>query len=220
MMILFGLAGISCAQQPTGSAQAPQASEPAAAAVEAPAKTVLVLDDFEGEIAAGPQGTIDAGTGNGSSLVASGDKEIKQSGERSLRLEYDAVAGGYMWAARGYGLDVKTAAQWLKAPEDIKWEDYGAISFYMFGSGTGAQMAFDIKDAGKEMFRFMVKDDFTGWKLIVCPLDQFFPRGDWQPQDANANATLDFPVRSFQFEIIAVAKGTLHIDRVALEPLN
>jgi hypothetical protein len=181
-------------------------------------KKVLLLDDFEGKIIVGE--TIDAGSGNGSSVNVSADKEIKHSGQQSLKIVYDAVAGGYIWVARGFGLDVKGAAQWLQSPEKIDWSRYGAISFYMYGSGSNARMAFDIKDAGGEMFRFMVTDDFKGWKLIVCAFDQFFPRGDWQPPTAQVNGKLDFPIKSFQFEPIAVAKGTLYVDEVALEPLN
>ena len=66
----------------------------------------------------------------------------------------------------------------------------------------------------------MVTDDFKGWKQIVCSLSQFFPRGDWQPPTATVNGTLDFPVKSFQFEPIAIAKGMVNVDAVACEPLN
>ncbi len=182
-------------------------------------RKVLVIDDFEGEIITGPNATIDSGTGNGSYLEVSADKKIKKSGEQSLKLKYKAVAGGYMWAARGFGLDVKGAAKWLLKPEAIGWSNYKAISFYMFGSGSGAKMAFDIKDKGGEMFRFMVADDFKGWKLIRCPFKDFFPRGDWQPPTADVNGTLDFPIMSFQFEPIAISEGQLYIDEVRLEVL-
>jgi len=38
----------------------------------------------------------------------------------SLKVTYDAVPGGYMWIARGFGLDAKNTA-WLVKNEDIKW---------------------------------------------------------------------------------------------------
>lgn len=184
------------------------------------AQKVFMLDDFEGSIVADPKGTIDAGAGNGSGVTVSADKEIKKSGEQSLKIDYDAVSGGYIWVARGFNLDVKGADQWTKKPQDVPWPSYGAISFYLYGAASGARMAFDIKDAGGEMFRFMVTDDTKGWKQVVCPFDQFFPRGDWQPQTADVNGTLDFPVMSFQFEPIAIAKGVIYVDDVSLEPLN
>jgi hypothetical protein len=183
-------------------------------------KNILILDNFEGEIISGPEGTIDAGSGSGSSVSVSGDKTNKQAGEQSLKIDFDAISGGYIWVARGYNLDVKGAAAWLVEPEKVQWESYGAISFYMFGSDSKMRMAFDVKDSGGEMFRFMVTDDFKGWKQIVCSFSQFFPRGDWQPPTATVNGLLEFPVKSFQFEPIAIAKGTVNIDEVALEPLN
>ena len=184
------------------------------------AQKVMLLDNFEGDIVKGPTGTIDAGAGNGSSVTVSADKNIKHSGAQSLKIVYDAVGGGYIWVARGYGLDVKGAAKWLTEPEKVNWSKYGAISFYMYGAGSGARMAFDVKDAGGEMFRFMVTDDFKGWKKIVCPFSKFFARGDWQPPAAVTNGTLDFPIKSFQFEPIAIAKGTIYVDEAALEKLN
>jgi len=184
------------------------------------APKAFVLDDFEGPIISDPKGTIDAGAGNGSSVAVSADKENKKSGEQSLKIDYDAVSGGYIWVARGFNLDVKGADRWTKKPQDIPWQSYGALSFYLYGTASGMRMAFDVKDAGGEMFRFMVTDDTKGWKQVVCPFDQFFPRGDWQPPTADVNGTLDFPVMSFQFEPIAIAKGTIDVDDVALEPLN
>jgi len=183
-------------------------------------KNILVLDDFEGEIVAGPNGTIDAGAGNGSSVEVSGDKANKMSGEQSLKITYDAVSGGYIWVARGYGLDVKGAAKWINEPDKIDWTRYGAISLFMLGTGSGAKIAFDVKDSGNEIFRFMLTDDSNKWKPAVCPFDQFFPRGDWQPSNAVTNGTLDFPIKSFQFEPIAINKSTVNIDEVILEPLN
>ena len=96
-------------------------------AQEAP--KAFVLDDFEGPIVMDPkEGTIDAGAGNGSSVTVSADKENKKSGEQSLKIDYDAVSGGYIWVARGFNLDVKGADRWTKKPQDIAWSSYGAIT--------------------------------------------------------------------------------------------
>ncbi|MCX5703664.1 MAG: hypothetical protein NT066_04140, partial [Candidatus Omnitrophica bacterium] len=146
----------------------------------------LLLDDFEGAISGGPEGTVDFGAGNGSSVEVSAAREIKQSGDQSLKVAYDAVSGGYMWVARGSGLDAKNA-NWIVKPEDIKWAEYSNISFYMYGSGSGAQIAFDIKDSGNEIWRFMLEDNFKGFKQIVCPFKEFFARDDWQPDNADKN---------------------------------
>jgi hypothetical protein len=181
---------------------------------------ILVLDDFEGDIVAGPSGTIDVGSGKGASVEVSGDKADKMSGGQSLKITYEAVPGGYIRVARGYGLDVKGAARWMIEPDKVAWSNYGAVSFFFRGTASGAKIAFDIKDAQDEMFRFMVTDDSSAWKPVICPFDQFVARGGEQPALAAANATLDFPIKSFQWEPIAVAKGTIHVDEVILESLN
>jgi hypothetical protein len=120
-----------------------------------------------------------------------------------------------MWLARGFDLDAKNA-QWLIKPLDIDWAKYKAISFYMYGSDSKAKIALDIKDNGNELWRFMFEDNFEGWKQIVCPFNEFFVRADWQPDNADKNATLDFPLKSFQFEPRPEAKGTVYFDDVQL----
>jgi hypothetical protein len=175
----------------------------------------LLLDDFEGVISGGPDGTVDFGAGNGSSVDVTADTGIKYSGNQSLKVNYDAVSGGYMWIARGYGLDAKNAG-WLVKSEEIKWDEYGSFSFYMYGSGSKANIAFDIKDNGNEIWRFMVEDNFTGWKQIICPFKDFVVRDDWQPDSADNNLNLDFPVKSFQFEPRPESKGVIYFDSVEL----
>jgi len=175
----------------------------------------LLIDDFENPISGGPDGTVDFGAGGGSSVDVIADTGIKYSGKQSLKVTYDAVSGGYMWVARGLGLDAKNTA-WLVKPEDIDWKKFKAISFYMYGSDSKARIAFDIKDNGKEMWRYMLEDNFKGWEKITCPFNEFFARSDWQPDNADKNAALDFPIKSFQFEPRPEAKGTLYFDAVEL----
>lgn len=175
----------------------------------------ILLDDFENMLIGGPAGTVDYGAGGGSSIVVSGARDIKYSGSQSLKITYDAVTDGYMWVARGFGLDSKNT-DWLVKPESIDWQKVKAISFYMYGSDSKTRIAFDIKDNGNEMWRFMVEDNFKGWKQVVCPLNEFFARGDWQPDSADKNAVLDFPIKSFQFEPRPQAKGVLYFDKVEL----
>jgi hypothetical protein len=175
----------------------------------------LLLDDFEGVINGGPEGSVDFGTGGDSKLEVAAATDIKETGTQSLKVTYDAKPGGYMWVARGFELDSKNTA-WLVKPQDIDWTKYNAISFYMYGCNSMMNMAFDIKDNGKEMYRYNVTDDFTGWKQIICPFADFYPRGDWQPESADKNGTLDFPIKSYQFEPKAEAQGTVYFDTVEL----
>ncbi len=173
----------------------------------------LLIDSFEGEIS--PQ-SVDFGAGEGSTLMVSADRDLKVCGEQSIKLDYNLRPSGYMWAARGYNLDVKGAALWLVEPQDIGWKKYQSISVYMYGNNSGGVVAFDIKDKGGEIWRYLLDDDFSGWKEIVCLLSGFFPRGDWQPEDADRNEILDFPVLSFQFEPRLPGKGVYRFDCVTL----
>ncbi len=157
----------------------------------------VMLDSFEGEISAQ---TVDFGSAEGTSLKVLADKEVKACGQQSLKIDYNLKRGGYMWIARGKGLDIAGANKWEIQPDEINWHRYNAFSIQMYGADSGAVIAFDIKDSGGELWRFLLDDDFSGWKEIVCLFDEFFPRGDWQPETAQANGELDFPVVSFQFE--------------------
>jgi Carbohydrate binding domain (family 11) len=119
----------------------------------------LLLDDFEISVSSGPEGTVDFGAGNGSTVEVTQSTDIKNSGNQSLKVVYDAVDGGYIYVARGTGLDAKNA-NWALKPSDIKWENYSAISFYVYGTDSKAKIAFDIKDSGSEIWRFIIEDDF------------------------------------------------------------
>lgn len=178
-------------------------------------KKNLLLDDFEGELVGGADGTVDYGAGAGSAVQIAPEQALKNTGAQSMKVTFDAVSGGYMWVARGFGLDSRRT-DWLVKPKDIRWKDYDAFTFYMCGSNSKAKIAFDIKDNGNELWRFMLEDNFTGWKQVVCPLKEFFARGDWQPDNADKNAVLNFPIKSFQFEPRPVAKGVLYFDTVEL----
>lgn len=178
-------------------------------------ENTLLVEDFESAIYGGPDGTMDFGAGGGSAIEVIAATDIVHSGKQSIKITYDAVSDGYMWVAKGFDLDAKNAA-WLVKPKDIAWSEYKAIAFYMYGTDSKAKIAFDAKDNGNEMWRFMFEDDFKGWKQIVCPLSDFFARGDWQPDSADKNAALDFPIKSFQFEPRPDAKGTLYFDSVEL----
>lgn len=173
----------------------------------------FLLDSFEGDV---NSKTVDFGSSENSSLIVSGDKEVKICGEQSLRLDFELKPSGYMWVARGYKLDTKGAARWEASPEDINWADYNAFSLYMHGSNSGGIIAFDVKDSGGELWRFFIDDSFLGWKKVVCPLAEFFPRGDWQPESADKNEVLDFPILSFQFEPRIMGKGIYYFDCVKL----
>ena len=179
------------------------------------AEKSLLLDDFQGVISGGPEGTVDFGAGNGSSVEVSAAADIARTGKQSLKVAFEAVPGGYIYVARGFGLNAKNTA-WSTKPEEINWKEYNVISFYMYGSGSKAKVAFDLKDAGGEIWRFIAEDNSDGWKRIICPFQDFFARSDWQPDNADKNAVLDFPLKSYQFEPLPEAKGKFYFSAVEL----
>jgi len=175
----------------------------------------LLVDDFEIAVSNGPEGTVDFGAGNGSTIKVTAAADVKNTGKQGLKVDFDAVTGGYMYVARGDGLDAHNTG-WLVNPESVKWQDYKAFSFYMYGADSKGKIAFDLKDSGNEIWRFIVEDNFKGWKQIICNFDQFTVRGDWQPQTADNNGALNFPIRSFQFEPLPPLKGTIYFDTMEL----
>ena len=175
----------------------------------------LLIEDFEGRITGGPDGTVDFGSGNGSSVEVIASADLKNSGGQAVKIIYNSVPDGYMWVAKGFDLDASNAA-WQVKPEDINWSEFDSISFYMYGSDSKADIAFDIKDSGGEIWRYIVNDNFTGWRQIVINFNTFFVRNDWQPNSADNNGNLDFPLRSFQFEPRGEGEGVIYFDTVEL----
>jgi len=175
----------------------------------------LLIDNLEITVTGGTQGTVDFGSGGDSSVEVSSESSIKNQGDQSVKVVYDAVDGGYIWIARGTGLDASNA-DWTTEVKDIDWDKYNAISVYVYGENSGSSIAFDLKDSGSEMWRYIITDDFDGWKQIVFPFDQFYARSDWQPASADNNSQMDFPVKSYQFEPLAPGKGIFYFDQVEL----
>ncbi|MDI6606538.1 MAG: carbohydrate binding domain-containing protein [Candidatus Omnitrophota bacterium] len=176
---------------------------------------VLLIDDFEGVLDGGPDGTVDFGADAGSTVNVSADTQIKYCANQSMKIDYFANAGGYMWVARGYNLDAANSS-WLVRPDEIDWARYNSFSFYIYGTASKALIAFDIKDNGGQIWRFTFEDNAKGWQRIICPFDTFSVRNDWQPQGADNNGKLDFPIASYQFEVLPQGEGTLHFDCISL----
>jgi len=172
----------------------------------------ILLDSFEGKL---DKSTVDFGASENSYVEVEASKDKKVCGEQALKIVYKLKPSGYMWVARGFNLDVENA-HWVVKPEEINWHRYNAVSLYMYGANSGGVVAFDIKDKGREMWRALIDDDFSGWKEITIPFNEFFPRKDWQPNDADNNEVLDFPIMSFQFEPRLPGEGVYYFDCVKI----
>lgn len=172
----------------------------------------VLLDSFEGK---GTQHTIDYGSSGDTKISVSFSSEQKACGRQSLKIDYNLAKGGYMYCARGHGLDIKGALWEGPDPASIEWSSFPSLSVKVYGSKRGA-IAFDVKDSGGEMWRYIINDDFNGWQEVVVPFDMFKVREDWQPQTADGNQQLDFPIKSYQFEPKNPGEGTVYFDCVKL----
>lgn len=176
---------------------------------------LFVIDSFEGQIIGGDNATVDYGSGSGATVFVSGVKYPVKHGSQAIKIVYDATSGGYMWIARGYNLSQENAGQWTVRPEKIKWENYDAIAFDLYGEASGNEIAVDLVDNCKEYWRATIKDDTRGWKGVVIPFSDFLPRTDWQPDNAIRNNMIDYPVMVFRFEPLE-GSGTIYVDKVCL----
>ena len=182
----------------------------------------LLIDGFEGQItpagitSGSMSGNVDYGAGGGSSVEVYADNAEKVEGKQSLKVVFFAMPGGWIWVARGYNIDVKGAGAWAVKPQDIKWDQYNAMSFWWKGTNSGKQVALDIIDAKKEYFRFMAKDDSEQWKQVIVPFKDFEVRTDWQPNNAVKNKVIDFPIMTYQFEPRPKNEGEWNFDKVEL----
>jgi len=179
----------------------------------------LLLDDFEGEISGGPESSVNAGAKGESSVEVQAAQDIKYSGNQSLKITYKAVPNNsysYLWFNR-------SSDYWLVKPEDIAWDEYSAIAFYMYGSDSNEKISLDITDSGFELWRYIFEDNFIGWKQIVCPFSEFHVREDWQLDNAKRNAKLDFPIRAINIELLIdplsdgkIKEGKFYLDKLEL----
>jgi len=188
----------------------------------------LLIDDLEGRIEA------DSNYGNGAACevsfasISSSPADV-YSGSQSMKINYEKNHGGYLYCARGFGL--KPAEKipqkklvWSIKPENIDFEKYNAIGFYIKGSNTGHSIAIDLFDKNREIFRHVFTDDSNEWKEIIVPFTDFKSRGNYQPDWNNKNEIIDFPIVIYQFEPLAemdkTIKGSIIIDAVHFDAIE
>ena len=96
----------------------------------------------------------------------------------------DLVLGGFVWE--------NTSAQISRINvilgDGFNVEFGTGSTVYVYGTDSKAKIAFDIKDNGAEIWRFITEDDFKGWKRVVCNFKKFLVRDDWQPENADKNS--------------------------------
>jgi len=186
------------------------------------AQEELLLDSFEGRI---NSYTVDLEKSKGSEIKVSGERKLKVCGKQSMKVEFEVkslqsgkvIGEGFVRAGRGYGLKTRRAGRWLVKPRRINWDKFNAISFMCYGRNSKAIIKFGVRDVKGEVWKFIFRDDFKGWKEIIAPFEQFYMRREEQPEGLECNTILDFPLKSFFFEFVLPGKDVYYFDCVKLK---
>lgn len=174
----------------------------------------LMLDSFGGELGLS---TVACGASSDSSILVEPDTKIKSCGKQSMKVIYNLSKTGNVHCAKGYGLEVPKS-RWEISFETVDWLGYGAFSIQFYGNNSG-EVAFDLLDNGGEIYRFMILDNFKGWKEIIIPFSALKPLSDFHQQKAHGNNQIDLPIKAFQLEPMTSGKGSFNVDCVKLVKL-
>lgn len=158
----------------------------------------LVIADFEDS-----KRPVITYAGPGSTMTAEYQTAIVHGGKQALKTKMDTSN----WAGTLIELSGATA----------DWTGYSKLKLWVYGSKSGRRFNIDLEEKGKEQCRYTITDDFEGWKEFVIKLSEFLPRTDWQPNDADKNGKLDFPLKTIQFFTSASFGSTLYFDDISIE---
>ncbi|MBN1890325.1 MAG: family 16 glycosylhydrolase, partial [Thermoflexales bacterium] len=138
-----------------------------------------------------------------------------------LKADYNVVGwGGFTHAFANDALDT-----WVSQD----WSMYEGLSFWFYGSNSGAQIQVEIfdnrspgstaDDAERWYYRFA--DNFIGWRFLGIPFADFARRTDWQPAGAPADGVLNLTaVWGYAFSFPAdVGARTNYVDDVKVGPI-
>lgn len=131
------------------------------------------------------------------------------------------LAAAMVWpAAVGHGVRITyRVAKWAGFGVTLNenWSAYGALEFWVEGTGSTNDIYLELEDADGELFAHHLVDDFTGWKFASVPLNTTaFPRRrDYQPGTIDNGMTLT-NVRAIRFQ--PWGRGSFGLDGLALVP--
>lgn len=109
----------------------------------------------------------------------------------------------------------------VQPPKDqvFDWSSFRALSLWVFGTNSGQMFVVELNDKGEEHFRSpLITDDFTGWKQIVIPFEEFASRQDWQPENADIDLDITWPIKDFQPFASVGGAGYILIDLIEVIP--
>ncbi len=157
----------------------------------------VVFDDFESAVPS----TVDAhGVPLGFTVFTDGRSSIDVSTTREHPPVPDAGPDNHVlrldmnvegWAAFAHFFLFRDTAEELWSPYD--WRAFDGISFWLYGQNRGALLFVDIIDNRNpgattddaERFVFTFEDDFSGWRRVAVPFDDFVRKevGNGAPND-------------------------------------
>jgi beta-glucosidase len=172
-------------------------------AAPSPALDSLLIDDFESGI---PPGFFTFGGENPAIALVPEPLPGVPGPNTALRVDYNIFSFG------GIVHDITPAQD---------WSGFDAARFWFFGENSGNTYQFEIKDGGagpaaSELWEVFFVDDFTGWRQLVFPFDEFQIRTSFQPTGGPINGTLDLTdMFGYAFNLpIGTGPGTFLLDNV------
>ena len=74
----------------------------------------------------------------------------------------------------------------------MDWSTWLGVTFWVYGADSGGVLLFEIQENRNpgsmvndvEVWSYSFQDNFTGWKTVLCPLEQISPQGDWERRPA------------------------------------
>lgn len=155
----------------------------------------ILITDFED-----PVTILHPYSGPLSQISAVYQSEIVFSGKSAIKLEYNSRdwSGVYFKinAERGY------------------WQNYKLLSIQVYGNKSGSRINIQIEDFYFEGFLFSFIDDFSGWRKISIPVNDFVSNPDWQNPLAIVNRKIDYPVRTMNFSQADQGKNKICFDLI------
>lgn len=132
-----------------------------------PASATLVIEDFETDFdiaqlfGVSPDGPVFNSRVNPLDL---GFSNVPGSAQSNSVLALDLPASSFAGVAHPLGAD-----------QD--WSDYSSVYFWLFGTGNGNELTFNLVDRDSantsEVWVNQFMDDFTGWRLMQLSLADF-----------------------------------------------
>jgi len=144
---------------------------------------------------------------------------VADSANTVLALSYDIDSWG------GFTHAFTDGTEWIS----MDWTAYNAMTFWLFGNDTGAQVQIDLFDNrnpdlpgdSAERYFYRVDDDYIGWRQFAVPFALFQRRTDFQPGGApNDGLGLD-QVSGYAFGMPAgVGAQTAMLDQVGVATIE